>query len=169
MPLRGVEKATILLSILGADASEKILSFLPENVADLLASSVNNLPKPSPETLRTVIAECREFLTHQQGPTRPAMEGVSREPAVVRGKPLSARETLSRVPGRALIPILLKERPQTIALVLKELSEPRAAEVLSYLPEQRREVEYLLNTIKLNPMTEKVRDNVLQGVVSRLS
>ena len=82
------------------------------------------------------------------------------------GKP---EDVISRVPGRMLIPILLRERPQTIAFVLKGLPESRITEVLTYLPEQRREVEYLLNTIKSTPLMDKIRGDVLEYVSKKLS
>jgi len=173
MALSGIEKATILLSILGSDASAKMLKFLPPEVADLLASGINNLPKPSPDAISGVIGECREYLSLPSGvaQARPALEGAATpQPRKEEGKrPSKPSDVISNVPGRILIPLLLRERPQTIAFVLTQLPEGRAQEVLSYLPEQRREVEYLLNTIKLTPVTEKIRDDVLEYVASKLS
>lgn len=171
MALSGIEKATILISILGGDASSKMLKFLPAEVADLLASGINRLPKPSPEAISAVLSECREYLALPGMPERrPALEeGVPSPRRPEQARSQKPGEIISRVPGRILIPLLMRERPQTIAFVLTHLPEGKAAEVLSYLPEQRREVEYLLNTIKFTPLTEKIRDDVLQYVASRLS
>ncbi len=175
MPLSGREKATILLSILGVNTSAKILERLPDEIADFLAAGVNDLPKPSPDAISRVLAEFRQFVALPSAPRPPAIEGAvpsagsqarPREAQPSSGKP---RDIISRVPGRVLIPILLRERPQTIAFVLGELPQARVAEILTYLPEQRREVEYLLNTINKNPLTEKIKGDVLEYVAKKLS
>ena len=168
MALSGKEKATILLSILGADLAAPILDRLPGDLADILLSSSGNIPKPTPETIARVITEFREFVSLPAPPKRPAIEGGPAQSERKEGGG-SPKDILSRVPGRVLIPILLRERPQTIAFVLKGLPESRVTEVLTYLPEQRREVEYLLNNIKQNPLMDEIRDDVLQYVSSKLS
>ena len=171
MALKGIEKATILLSILGADASVKILQYLPDDMADLLASGVNNLPKASPEAVSAVITELRGFMSLPPAMRPAAIEGARSEASgrEAKSKASSPSEIISSVPGRVLIPILLRERPQTIAFVLNELPDPRVSEVLTYLPEQRREVEYLLNTIKENPLMDKIKGGVLEYVARKLS
>ena len=170
MALSGREKATILLSMLGADLSASILDHLPDDMADLLAQGVNNLPKPSPDTITRVLTEFREFVSLPQAPRPRAIEGgVAQPEARQRHGEGSPEDMISRVPGRMLIPILLRERPQTIAFVLKGLPESRITEVLTYLPEQRREVEYLLNTIKSTPLMDKIRGDVLEYVSKKLS
>ena len=174
MALSGREKATILLSILGADVSTRVIGFLPDDMADLLVSGVNDLPKPSPESISVVINEFRQALS---------LPGSARQPAIEAGTPASAqphqreksreqmkpKELLNQMSGRALTSILIKERPQTVAFVLMQLPEARTSEVLTYLPEQRREIEYLLRTIRMNPLTEKIKDSVLETVAKGLS
>jgi len=169
MPLSGREKATILLSILGADASQRIIEYLPDDMADLLVSGVNNLPKPSPDMLSAVITECRDVFSLPSGPRAAAIEGNVPPPRPSVPKGGKPSEVLSSVSGRALTSVLIRERPQTIAFVLTQLPEGRVSEVLSYLPEQRREVEYLMNNIKTNPLSEMIKDNLLEAVSKKLS
>jgi flagellar motor switch protein FliG len=166
MALSGREKATILLSMLGADASAKVLKYLPEDMADLLVSGVNDLPKPSPDVLSEIFSEFREFVAPSSAPVQ---RFAGESPGVRAAEKLGPREKISRASARVLVPALLTERPQTIAFVLTELPEPKVDEVLTYLPEQRREVEYLLNTLKMNPITEKIKGNILADVAKRLS
>ncbi len=177
MALSGREKATILLSILGADVSTRIIKFLPADMADLLVSGVNELPKPSPESISAVMNEFRQAFSLPGAVRQPALEAAEMAPPPPpppppREKPrelLKPNELLNQTSGRALTSILLKERPQTVAFVLMQLPESRASEVLTYLPEQRREIEYLLQTIKMNPLTDKIKDSVLETVAKRLS
>jgi len=171
MALSGREKATILLSILGADASSKILDYLPDDMADMLASGVNNLPKPSPEMLTSIMNEFKNYVSLPPGGSRaqaaPSPQASSAaKPKAQAGTPA---DVLSRASGRMLVPILLRERPQTIAFVLNQLSDQKTAEILTYLPEQRREIEYLLNTIKENPLIGRIKKDLLASVASRLS
>ena len=167
MALEGREKATILLSILGADISQKIINYLPEDMADLLVSGVNNLPKPSPEMLSSVLTEMQQSLALPSA-SKPIEAAMPKQPAAKKptGTPSSI---LKQVSSRALTSVLLSERPQTIAFVLTQLPDSRVSEVLTYLPEQRREVEYLINTIQSNPLSEKIKESVLANVASKLS
>jgi flagellar motor switch protein FliG len=174
MALSGREKATILLSILGADVSTRVIRFLPDDMADLLVSGVNDLPKPSPEAISVVINEFRRAFSLPGAAGQSAIEAgtPASAPPPQREKPraqMKPKELLNQMSGRALTSILLKERPQTVAFVLMQLPEARASEVLTYLPEQRTEIEYLLQTIKMNPLTEKIKDSVLETVAKRLS
>lgn len=168
MALSGREKATILLSILGAEASAKILSFLPPEMADVLVSQVNNLPRPSPAALSEVVGDFRRAMALPPSAAPREIEASTAAPREER-RTFKPGDIISSVPGRTLIPLLLRERPQTIAFVLNELPEGRVAEVLTYLPEQRREVEYLLNTIKSNPLSGAVKEGVLASIAKRLS
>ncbi|HVN66917.1 MAG TPA: hypothetical protein VMT55_00970, partial [Candidatus Sulfotelmatobacter sp.] len=71
MALTGREKATIFLSILGADVSSRVLRYLPGELADLIAAGVNHLPTPSPEALSEVMEEYRGFLALPAAPPPP--------------------------------------------------------------------------------------------------
>lgn len=167
MALSGKEKAIILLSIIGADASAKILSSMPQGMASELLSQIRSAPRPSQESVSQVVSDFRRFMALP--PADRASEAAQPEARPEKKRNLKPGDLLSNVPGRALIPVLLRERPQTIAFVLNELPDGRVAEVLTYLPEQRREVEYLLHSMKTNPISAVVKESVLSSIASRLS
>ena len=62
MPLTGREKATIFLSMLGAETSARVLRYLPDELADLIAAGINHLPTPSPQAVEQVLGEVGAFL-----------------------------------------------------------------------------------------------------------
>ena len=103
MALTGREKATIFLSILGADVSSRILRYLPGELADLIASGINHLPTPSPEALAEVLSQVkargvRVCWLHptKEAPTSAAM--VLAAPYVTRFLPAHNLASLSRLP-----------------------------------------------------------------------
>lgn len=55
--LSGIEKATLLLSILGPQKASRILRFLPDDMANLLSSKVATLPPPDPEVISALYSE----------------------------------------------------------------------------------------------------------------
>ena len=73
MPLTGREKATILLSIIGAETASRVLRYLPNELADLIAAGINHLPTPSPEVLTEVMREYQSYVALPEAPTPPPL------------------------------------------------------------------------------------------------
>ena len=140
MPLTGREKATIFLSILGAETSARVLRYLPDELADLIAAGINHLPAPSPDALSEVLAEFKSYVALPQGPS-----DFSR----------LAETTQPKTPKKSYA-ILMYERPQIIALILSQLSAAERAEALLTLPREKAVVEDLLKSLKHTPLTEKI-------------
>jgi len=63
MALTGREKATILLSLLGADLSAQIMRSLPPDMADMIASGIHHLPNPSSDVISSVLEEFASFMS----------------------------------------------------------------------------------------------------------
>ena len=142
MTLTGREKATIFLSILGAEGSARVLRYLPEELADLIASGINHLPSPSPEALSEVLDEFNSYLALPQA-TPPVPEPTAEgKPA-----PVSSKKNFS---------LLLYERPQMIAYLVSLLPEERQAEALMSIPKERATVEELIAELKSNSLTPKL-------------
>ncbi|MBU0686352.1 MAG: hypothetical protein KKB81_00675 [Candidatus Margulisbacteria bacterium] len=184
-PLTGREKATIFLSLLGADTSARLLRYLPEELADLVASGVNHLPKPSPKAVASILEELRSFMSLPPSTAyRPAKKVVTYAPqpepepapAPVPAPPpepepeppKTPAEKFQRASARKLAGILLYERPQIIAFVLKMVSPEKQIEVLSNLPGQRPLVEALLRESKENIFTDEIKDKVISSFASKL-
>ena len=147
MALTGREKATIFLSILGADVSSRILRYLPDELADLIAAGINHLPTPSPETLAEVMGEYQSFLALPQA--APPPEALPR--------PAAPKKSYAA---------LLYERPQMVAFLLTLLPAEERAEVMQSLPREKAIIEELLHSIKSNPLRPRLEERareIFQG------
>ncbi len=141
MPLTGREKATIFLSILGADTSARVLRYLPDELADLIAAGINHLPTPSPQALSEVLGEFKSFL---------ALPEVERVAPRIEEKPRPPS------PPKRSYAALKYERPQMAAFLISLLPEEQKEDALHSLPRERETVEDLLANLKKNPMTPRL-------------
>lgn len=145
MTLTGREKATIFLSILGADVSSRVLRYLPDELADLIAAGINHLPTPSPEALQEVLSDYRGFLAL---PAAPAPRAGLNPPAARNYSPVPKKN----------FGFLMYERPQTVAFLLSMVPEEEKTGVLSAMPRERLMIEELARNLKktlLRPMIEE--------------
>ena len=140
MPLTGREKATIFLSLLGAQTSARVLRYLPDELADLIAAGINHLPTPSPEALEQVLGEFQSYLALPRAAATP--RGIEEKP-----KPPEPKRSYS---------ILMYERPQMIAYLLSLMPEEQRQEALHSLPREKLLVEELLTGLKKNPLSPKL-------------
>ena len=166
MALSGREKATIFLSILGADASAQILRHLPEEIADLIASGVNQLPSPSPESLSAVLDEFRSYMTLPPSQERRTLtEGARRAPA--RGETGPA-DVIQKAPVEVLAGLLSGERPEVIGFIAAQMESERAQLFLGSFGNERAAIEEVMGKIKSHHMTSQVRDQLYQLIAKRL-
>ncbi len=144
MPLTGREKATIFLSILGAETSARILRYLPDELAEVIASGINRLPSPSPEALTQVLNEFSSFVALPQAKKEaPRLEERPKPPA----------------PKRSY-GVLMYERPQMVAFLLSLLSGEAREEAVQNLPREKKTVIDLLAALKKNPVTSKIKEKL---------
>ena len=153
MPLSGREKATIFLSILGAETSARILRYLPEELADLIAAGINHLPTPSPEALSLVLDEFKSYL---------ALPGPREEAPRLAEKPKAAPR------AKKNYSFLIYERPQMIAHLLSLMPEEQKEEVLAGLPKEKVVVEELYFSLKKTPLSEKLGTKLKEHFGARL-
>jgi flagellar motor switch protein FliG len=139
MPLSGREKATIFLSILGADVASRILRYLPDELSDLIAAGVNHLPTPSPAALSEVLSDYQGFLA-----LPPA------QPEMVLEPPAPRRSYTS----------LFYERPQLVAFLLARLPEEEKNGALQALSRERGVIEELSRTLRPNSLWPKLQEQL---------
>ncbi len=151
MTLTGREKATIFLSILGAESAGRILRYLPEEVADLIAAGINHLPSPSPDALAEVLNEFKSFLALPSASKIPTIEPKQR--------PQTPKRSYS---------ILMYERPQMVAFVLSLLSEDERIEALNSMVRDKSLLEELFTSLRVNPLTDKISNNIRELFGERL-
>jgi|SRR3989338_1695829 len=137
MVLTGREKATIFLSILGADVSSRVLRYLPEEIADLIAAGINHLPTPSPQALSEVLDEYQSFLALPES---------------------AAPEPLPRpsVTPRRSYASLMYERPQTTAFLLSLMPAEERTEALQAMPREKARLEELIAGLKTNNLRPRL-------------
>ncbi len=140
MSLTGREKATIFLSLLGAETSARVLRYLPDELADLIAAGINHLPTPSPEALEQVLDEFQGHLALPRAAAAPSR--IEERP-----KPAAPKRSYS---------ILMYERPQMIAYLLSLMPEEQKQEALHSLPREKSIVEELLAGLRENPLSLKL-------------
>lgn len=141
MALTGREKATIFLSILGAETSSRVLRYLPEELADLIAAGINHLPSPSPEALSEVIGEFQSYL------------------ALPEASPEMSLPQRPAAPSKSYA-FLMYERPQLTAFLLSILPEEEKNDALRSLPRERGIIEELLGTLKRNHLRDKLEEKM---------
>lgn len=181
MALTGRQKATILLSLLGAEVSTEILKFLPEDLSDAITSGMNNLPAPSPELISSVLEEFSGFMTLPSAQTQHSAQEkrYAASPAPERPAKTPAQET-QRSPydilfysqPRKIAAALSAERPWVVAFVLSILPEVQRKEALSYMSERKTELERMVKSLKNTPVKDQIKENtvkILSGRLERLS
>lgn len=149
MVLTGREKATIFLSILGAETAARVLRYLPEELADIIAGGVNHLPSPSPQALSEVLQEFQSFVSLPEREAVPQLEAAPPAP-------------------RRVYSILMYERPQLAAFVLSCLSSQERAEALLSLSKERHLLEELMHTLKKNALTAKLEPKLKKVFAGKL-
>lgn len=153
MPLTGREKATIFLSLLGAETSARILRYLPDELADLIAAGINHLPTPSPAALSEVLSEFQSFLSLPESEIeeRPRLEH----------KPKPSR------PRRSYA-FLMYERPQMVAYLLSLLPEEQRTDALLSLPREKVMIEELLFNLRKNSLSSRLEEDLKKKFKEKL-
>ena len=170
MSLSGREKATILLSLLGADLAEKILSYLPEDLADLITSGINRLPTPSSDAIKSVLDEFAGFvsLPASERHTVPAIETQAPQMQPEEEQSKNPFDAVFYSAPKKLAMALSSERTPVAAYVLSLMPAVASGEVLALMPERKREIESLMKTIKKPSAPEKMNENILKALAEKL-
>lgn len=163
MELRGVEKAAILLIILGQETSSKILKLLPERFIREITYEIADIDYVELEEREMVIKEFTEMATAKKyfldGGIEYARELLNKALGTQRAKEImdmlsqmQQREKPFAIARKAdtqqLTNLLINEHPQTTALVMCYMQPEKAAEVLKGFPlELQSEIAERIGTI----------------------
>lgn len=178
-PLSPIQKAAIALVVMGREVAVEIIKTLSEREIEKLTVEIANLPEVTPQMEEEVIKECHAIFMARQYIAQGGIDyarGLLEE-ALGRGK---AQELLSHLEGslhktgfellkniepRQLTNFIQNEHPQTISLLLTQLSAQQAALVVSELsPELQAEVTLRLATMeKISPEVLRQLEEVLEG------
>ena len=173
--LRGVQKAAILMTVVGDDAAATLFRNLPETDLQLLTREIASLGRVPPQISQQVLREyhqmtsAREFLAHggTEIATRLLVKAFGENGArnmqnqMVRTDELKSgrAESLQKADPKQLARLLEGEHPQTVALVLGHLEPKQGSALLMQLPRSTRaeSVRRLANLRQFSPaMAERI-------------
>jgi flagellar motor switch protein FliG len=172
------QKAAVLVVALGTDTAPKILRELSENEIERLTLEIANLRDIPPAIEARVLKETSEIIMAQQYITQGGVDyarrllekaiGKDKTSEILRKLEGAIRQTgfglLKNIDPKQLINFIQNEHPQTISLILTQLSSQTAAAILSELPtELQADVAYRIATMeKISPDVIKELEGVLE-------
>ncbi|MEX2120547.1 MAG: flagellar motor switch protein FliG [Pirellulales bacterium] len=149
MPHSEIRKAAVLLASLPkAEAAQLMAQLSPKQVA-LVSTEIAAIGTLSSDEQESAI---RQFAEATPGSLRPGPGGLGRGPIEktwgedASGTSELVRQRIEAIPfdflrkvdSQNLLPFILDEHPQTIALILSHLQPAQAADILSSLPSDRQ-------------------------------
>ncbi len=154
LEISGIEKAAILLVVLGEQASAHIVKQLSETDVELVSRQVARMSQISPEIAEAVLEEFFQLTSARDFFVRGGLDYAKSMLVNAFGHDVSKRlidrliaglgedtatlEALQKIDPQQLAKFLHNEHPQTIALVLAHLNPSQAAALLSSLPPEMR-------------------------------
>lgn len=181
-PLRGIQKAAILMVGLGPDSSAEIFKHLSEAEIDMLSIEIAKVRHLKNSQTKNVIEEfydlmmaqdyineggieyAQEVLEKALGPDK-AKEVVTRITTKARPKPFQFART---VDTQSIFVALKDEHPQTIAVVLSQLDSIKASAILTLLPDTKRS-EVAKRIALLTPPSYEIVEEIERVIESKLS
>ncbi len=181
--MTGVEKAALLLNVLGNQVTSQIFKKMRDNDVKRLVNVMGQVSKVPIPVVRDVLeefyseiseentlifghAQGRDFVLQTLGEER--AKTVLGQLSVVEGS--RTLEALELVDSRTLANFLINEHPQTIALILAHLEASKKTDVLKRLPEaiQTEVVLRIANIDFISPSLIAQVDEVLKQELATL-
>lgn len=176
--LTSTQKAAVLVLSLGQDIAPLILKELNETEIELLTLEIANLRDISPSAEEKVLSDASTIIMANKYISQGGVDyarsllekalGREKTNEILRRLESSLKTTgfemLKNVDPKQLINFIQNEHPQTISLILTQLSSGTAAAILSELPpELQADVSYRIATMeKISPDVIKELEVVLE-------
>jgi flagellar motor switch protein FliG len=184
MTLQGRKKAAVLLVALGAERAAAVFKHLRDDDIEAISLEMAQTQQVSSQATEALFEEvvetamaadyfseggvdyAREVLESSLGHER-ASEIIGRLAAIIEMRPF---EFLRRTPPEQIAAFLAAESPQTIALVIANLHQGLAAQVLSHLPpdEQAKVAMRIATMSETSPEVIKDVEQVLRQKLSNV-
>ena len=182
--INGIQKAAILLIVLGPERSSNIFKHLKEEEIEELTLEIANTRSITPQLKENVLAEfyeiclaqqyiseggigyARELLEKALGSDK-ALDVIGKLTASLQVKPF---EFVRKTDATQLLNFVQDEHPQTIALILSYLSASQAALIISALPPDRQSdvVRRIATMDRTSPDVIKEVEKVLESKLASL-
>ncbi len=176
----GLQKAAMLMVALNVEAASAVLKHMDPADVEMITAEISRVKNVSSKTVDSVIYDfynmvnAREYvleggldyaqavLEKTYGPSK-AVEIIDK---VKRLTTLKGFDVLKRAEPAQLINFLNKEHPQTMALILSQLSPDQTANALREIPEEMRvDVAFRIATLgKIAPQTLKQIEHVVDEI-----
>jgi len=173
MKLSGREKATIFLSILGSDTSSAILRYLPQDLADVIASSINNLPTPTPEALGEIFYDFKSYVALPPPMRNKIKEEslpveIKKEEPVFEPHELDLKEKFFSANAKKIAFLLAEERPQIAAFILSAFPPMKKEEILMNITSGRDQIGDLLANLKPSYLHDKLQEDIINYFAEKI-
>jgi len=177
--MTGTQKAAALLIILGVEICGEIFKHLDEDEVDRLATEIAIMQRVGPENILPVIQEFCEMMNSEESYIHGGMEYASNALGKAYGEDILA-EKVARIrtlaePGKpleitpdsieSLRKAVLKEHPQTMAVILSSIPQDVAAEILISIPQdiQTEVIHRIANLSKVPPDIIHQIENIIKA------
>jgi flagellar motor switch protein FliG len=182
--LSGMEKAAILLVVIGDQASAQIVKQLGEDEVQLVTREVARLKRVDPEQAEAVLEEfyqltaardyvakgglayAKSMLVNAFGPE--SAKRLMDRLVKAMGQDMATFDSLQKADPQQLAKFLHSEHPQTIALVLSHLNPSQAAALLSALPPEIR-ADVAMRMASLDQISPEVISKIASVIGQKLN
>lgn len=153
-PMKGIQKAAILMVILKEDASAEVLKQMDDSEVQRIGREIARIPSITSEMAETVLSEFYEMIVAQDYVLKGGIDYARKVLTTAFGgeyarkliervtKSLSSDssnfDALQKADPQQLANFIQHEHPQTISLILSHLGPTQAARLLGYLPTNLR-------------------------------
>ncbi len=172
--LTNLQKAAILMIILGEQPSSKVLQYLRREEIELISEEISKIDTVPPQIGEKVLEEFKEILHSQEIYIKGGMDyarkvllmsldssGSESGSSQVKSayKRFFSMEILKKMSPKQLADTIVNENPQTIAVILSHMNHNAAAETLSHLPDGLRS-----DVIQRIANLEGISSEILEGI-----
>ncbi|HFE65549.1 MAG TPA: flagellar motor switch protein FliG [Caldithrix sp.] len=184
--LTGLRKAAIFFISLSEEQAAEIFKHLSMNEIEKISMEIAGLNAVNSKTIKSVVKEFYHLLKTKEFIAKGGLEfaqtilekafGINEAKELIEKTRAATQirgfNTLKKADSGQLVNFLIKEHPQTIALILSHLPPDQTGEVLSEFPEDLRgDVAYRIATLgKISPQLlhdiEEVVDSLAETVIS---
>ncbi len=180
-PIPGIERAAILLRVLGEENASRVLQHMDVKEVQAVSKAMVELEAVPTEKVKTVLASFQQ-VANEQTPfaigtdkyVRKMLEGaVGQERAKgllgnMFGNTDTGLDELKWMDAKAIAEILQHEHPQIIALALSALEGSHSAEVMRELPEAMH-ADILMRVARLESVQPSALEQLKETLVTRFS
>lgn len=179
--LKGMDKAAILLSNLGEDLASEVIKFLTPGDIQMIGRRITSISNITSEVFFDVVDEFNSHLALDSGPSDAdeyvkniILKALGPEKAGAILKRISRKpeegglDTLKWMDPKVVAEFVKKEHPQTIAVILANLSPEQGAQVLSLL-DQRTRADVMMRVATMEPLAPGAMEELEEAINQNLS